>query len=299
MSSKKPQSHRIMHTSIEDLLLSTVLDSGFFADFQISPQAHAHAFFELLVALHGELQIELQNGERLCIPEGSFCLIQPNVYHSTHSTGNRDQKLALGFQIEKNEKCTGASFYKLCLKGLRSVSASPLLFECNELYDVLQAFKREINSSLPASEALSSALLVQCYVLLFRILCDRSEITESNEEQEDLDGSVSRKVRIESYLYHHSSEQITQEDMAGFLNLSSRQLNRILQQLYGTSFRQLLIDVRLHKAAQLLTSTDLSVEAIATEVGYTSLSGFYSAFRAKFGVSAGKHRRLSQHADTR
>ena len=293
MHSKRPSFPIVMHTKIEDMNISSVLDKGFGGDFEISPELHSHTFFELLFALEGNLQIELLNGERISVPENNFCLIPPMIYHSTHKTVAYEKKLALGFQIEKAEASSGFSFFELCMKGLQTASAPPHVFSCEELSDTLQAFKQELNASLPASEAYASALLLQCYVLLFRTLCNRFEISLPAEGEKEHDLTVSRKVRIDDYLYHHSDESITQTDLAEALSVSPRQLNRILQQLYGTSFRQLLIDVRLHKAAQLLTNTERPIDDIATSVGYTSLSGFYSAFHAKFGISAGKHRKQS------
>ena len=295
MYSKKSQFPLVMHTKIEDMKISSVLDKGFFGGFETSPEMHSHTFFELLFALEGNLRIQLLNGRILSVPEKSFCLIRPTVYHSTHKSENHNKKLALGFQIEKTAPGAKPSFYELCIKSLKTAADEPQVFACEELYEALHAFRREFNSSLPASESYASALLLQCYVLLFRALCDRIEIADENEVKNSADLSVSRKVLIDDYLYHHSGDPITQEALAAYLNLSTRQLNRILQQLYGTSFRQLLIDVRLHKAAQLLTNTERAIDDIALSVGYTSVSGFYSAFQSKFGISAGKHRKISRH----
>ncbi len=298
MDSKKELAPIIVHTQIENMRISSVLDRGFMEDFEVSPEAHAHTFFELLFSLEGELRIELLNGEQLVIPQKNFCLIPPMLYHSTHRSSGSEKKLALCFRVERDETISNSTFYELCTGWLGVTKTPPLLFECEELYLTLRDFKREFNSSMLASEACASALLLRCYVLLFRVLCSHlgnNTICDASQKSQDL--SVSRRVSIEEYLYHHSNETITQDDMARTLHISARQLNRILQQLYGASFRQLLIDTRLHKAAQLLTKTDCAIEDIAAEVGYTSLSGFYSAFRSKFGISAGKYRKQTQPAD--
>jgi AraC-like DNA-binding protein len=86
--------------------------------------------------------------------------------------------------------------------------------------------------------------------------------------------------------------------LAKKMNISKRQLSRILKQLFGTSFRQLLIDVRLNRAAQLLIETDASAEEIAAAVGYTSMSGFYSAFKDRFSISVGRYRKRFGKANT-
>lgn len=52
-----------------------------------------------------------------------------------------------------------------------------------------------------------------------------------------------------------------------------------------TSLSQILIDVRLSRALELLQMTDLSVTQIALETGYASPSRFAARFRARFGLS--------------
>ena len=75
------------------------------------------------------------------------------------------------------------------------------------------------------------------------------------------------------------------------MHISKRQLSRVLRQLYGTSFRKLLIDVRMSRAVQLLDTTELPAEEIAAQVGYHSVSGFYDAFRKKYGMPVGSYRK--------
>ena len=48
--------------------------------------------------------------------------------------------------------------------------------------------------------------------------------------------------------------------------------------------------MRLSHAVQLLTITDLPAEEIAGLVGYGSVSGFYDAFRKRYGVPAGSYK---------
>ncbi len=101
-----------------------------------------------------------------------------------------------------------------------------------------------------------------------------------------------RQIRIDEYFNTHYSESISEDDLAQHFNLSKRQLNRILQNIYNMSFREKLILVRMQQAKQLLLSTDHSIEAIAEMVGYSSLSGFYYAFRKTYNIAAGEYRKI-------
>lgn len=65
-------------------------------------------------------------------------------------------------------------------------------------------------------------------------------------------------------LAHAGSARV--ESAARALRMSTRSLQRKLSEL-GTSFQDLLIDVRVERAKQLLTTTSLAVSDVAREVG--------------------------------
>lgn len=60
-------------------------------------------------------------------------------------------------------------------------------------------------------------------------------------------------------------------------------ISRLLPQKTGKTFSELLLDVRMRKAKLLLKNTDLSIEKIATILGYSNSSNFYKAFRDYYG----------------
>lgn len=82
----------------------------------------------------------------------------------------------------------------------------------------------------------------------------------------------------------------TLSEVADQLHTSSRTLKRHLQDR-GTSFYLLLDTARRARATQLLTTTDLSIEQIAHELGYADASGFRRAFHAWTGTNPSDARR--------
>ncbi|MEP0203111.1 MAG: AraC family transcriptional regulator ligand-binding domain-containing protein [Halioglobus sp.] len=73
------------------------------------------------------------------------------------------------------------------------------------------------------------------------------------------------------------------------LNVSSRTLNRRLKD-EGTSFRELRNNVLCEWAIRYLSESDVSVEAIATALGYDDASNFRRAFKKWTGDSPGCYR---------
>lgn len=67
----------------------------------------------------------------------------------------------------------------------------------------------------------------------------------------------------------------------------------------GTSFGDVLADVRMTHALGLLQSGDLAINRIALEVGYASPSRFAVRFRARFGISPSAIRSAKPHLTAR
>ena len=73
-------------------------------------------------------------------------------------------------------------------------------------------------------------------------------------------------------------------------HLHRRTLNRRLKAL-GTTFRDVLEDVRFEAACELLGSTQLPLDDIAAALGYAGVSPFSRAFRRRAGSPPGHWRR--------
>lgn len=78
--------------------------------------------------------------------------------------------------------------------------------------------------------------------------------------------------------------------VADMLAMHRRTLNRRLEAL-GTTFKDVLEEVRFEAARQLLESTDLSLDDIAGALGYAGDSPFTRAFRRRAGMAPGLWRR--------
>lgn len=78
-------------------------------------------------------------------------------------------------------------------------------------------------------------------------------------------------------------QPLTLEMLAEKMNLSTKQVNRLHQRHFRTSFKQKLLDTRLEMAKDLLQTTDLPVEQIAGEIGYASPHRFYTLFHKSWG----------------
>lgn len=96
-----------------------------------------------------------------------------------------------------------------------------------------------------------------------------------------------------SYIHGHY-QTVTLEDLSREFNYSRRQVIRIIQNSTAKTFSQLLTQLRMEKAAAMIAANVLTMENIATEVGYASLSSFYRVFGSYYGMTPGEWKHNKQ-----
>lgn len=87
------------------------------------------------------------------------------------------------------------------------------------------------------------------------------------------------------YIEQHFREDITVEDIAQALFVSSAHLIRIFKKEVGCTPHRYLIRHRLMFAIPLLKYSHLSVKEIALSLGFSSASHFISSFRKEYGCT--------------
>lgn len=79
--------------------------------------------------------------------------------------------------------------------------------------------------------------------------------------------------------------------LAKELHVSLPYLSSAVHEATGRTFKELLLEKRLTKAASLLQETRLPVQDVISAVGYENTSYFYRVFRERFGCSPRDYRR--------
>lgn len=87
---------------------------------------------------------------------------------------------------------------------------------------------------------------------------------------------------------------ITIEQLGYEVALSPYYLIRLFRRIYKQTPHQYLIQVRITRAKELLSGSDLSITEICAEVGFESLGSFSALFSKVVGISPTAWRRSSQ-----
>ncbi len=95
--------------------------------------------------------------------------------------------------------------------------------------------------------------------------------------------SSSAMKRVLAFVSEHYTESIALTDLARMAAMSRSHFCRVFRGVAGVSLRDYVRELRLARARELVTSSPLSLTAIAHEVGYYDLPHFDKAFRKRFG----------------
>ncbi|HIR26099.1 MAG TPA: response regulator [Candidatus Egerieimonas faecigallinarum] len=103
--------------------------------------------------------------------------------------------------------------------------------------------------------------------------------------------------RVIEYLEQHLSENISLDMLSQNMNYSAAYLSRLIKKTSGQSFSELLQELRLKRARELLRESDERIGDIALKTGYNDVSYFISTFKKKTGVTPKEWRSLAKLGD--
>ncbi len=105
----------------------------------------------------------------------------------------------------------------------------------------------------------------------------------------------STKLRdIVNYLEEHISESVSFKDLANRFHFSERTLARLFQKDLGMSFIQYYTILRMLAALKFLLDEKMSVQQVASKVGYSSLPTFSNTFFKIVGVRPSEYVKTKQ-----
>lgn len=126
-------------------------------------------------------------------------------------------------------------------------------------------------------------LLIYCLELLSQSQRD----PELNLKSRDIENISEARRILESDIEKPPSIR----DLARLVGVNESKLMFGFKQLYNQTIHEFIQTLRMTRAKELLTTTDLSITQIAFEVGYEFSSNFTTAFKRHFGVTPSNARR--------
>lgn len=121
-----------------------------------------------------------------------------------------------------------------------------------------------------------------------RLKTGAEEGTEAPETQ-SADNYITRQAV--TYMEEHYASRLSLQDVADHCFVSQWHLSKLLNRFEKRSFYDVLNDIRVDKAKELLLNPRLKITEISELVGYADPAHFARVFKKAAGVSANEYRR--------
>ncbi|MDR3766315.1 MAG: AraC family transcriptional regulator [Butyricicoccus sp.] len=96
------------------------------------------------------------------------------------------------------------------------------------------------------------------------------------------------------YIHANYAEKLTIDMVADALHVTPRHVNRLFNELFGTSFAYTVNVIRTEYARPYLLTTDESIERIASRVGLPSGKVLTKLFKERYGMTPSEYRAMNK-----
>jgi len=110
--------------------------------------------------------------------------------------------------------------------------------------------------------------------------------------------SISKYRALLTHIQENISPSMRIEHLAEYMNMSRSSLSKAFRRDIGISLKDYLTRIQMEKAMDMLSSTSLTIDEIAFQLGYTNVPYFFRSFKKIVGESPGKYRQLN-HGEKR
>ena len=248
---------------------------------------HLHEFIELVYILQGSA-VETIDGETYNVKRGDMLFVNCGASHSFNADSNFchaeiyfSPKLVESGVITPENAVAMLALVKFDgMRGQRS--GGVVTFHGRELLDVefiIDSMHREYKKGSKTSKG-----IIESYANILLSMMLRKASGEDDDLAEDI------WQELKNYIDNNPEEHITLSSLSTKSFYNPSYLSRVFKQKFGLSPMEYLRRRRLERAADILTTSALSVEEVITKVGFTDKSSFYHAFFKTFGCTPAEYR---------
>lgn len=263
-----------------------------FIDFPL----HKHNYIELQYVYKGSLT-QVIDGKQITMKEGELMMLNQVISHEIKAAGEDDiiinfivkpeffqyifsladiDNVIFNFimsTIYSNSTKGEYLYYKVSDKGSIKANMEKIIMEL---------YEPDITSSI------SIKLLVG--LLLVNLIKHSDDIEVYSVDNYEKKLSLDILKYIDEHYEEGSLAMISQQ-----LNQPDYRICRIVKKYTGVTFKQLVQETRLNKAADLLMRTSLPVTDIMQAVGYENITYFYKIFKEKYTMTPHEYRKMIEH----
>ena len=259
---------------------------------------HRHTYFEMGFVFQGE-GASISDGEDTHLTEGDLFVVSLQALHQMKTFSLNDHV----FNIMIRQALFDEQFFRM-ISGynlfsqffmnsiLNIASDSCLIFHSTEQGDFTYYIYKILCEALfeRGCDQNYLRLLLAC---LFRELSRQYQRSMEEKSQKENEGlSISEVLQ---FLTDHYAEA-TLQSTADHFHYTTRFMTSFVSKYTGSSFLQILKELKLQNASHLVLYTGLSYEEIARKVGYNERGYLDRLFKKRFGKTMSEYRKGNENS---
>lgn len=258
-------------------------------------QMHTHEYLELAYIVSGTFHQRIL-GKDIIFRQGELCLIDKNCLHQDCLDTDSACILFIGIANEMFDSIIAnqvadkriISFLQTALLKQKDLwqylHFKPIDQTSSKIEEYLLALMHELIHHDKASSYICHGLLMR----IFTLLSSKYDISLSSKMQRKMNWLLYEEIT--NFIGQHYRD-ISIRKLSGHFHFNEDYFNRLLKSKTGMTYTQYVQNLRLEEAESLLLNTDLTVDEIATRVGYSNKGYFYKIFTEKNSMTPARYRK--------
>lgn len=242
---------------------------------------------EINVVLKGEF-FQRIGGQLIRLTAGDICIVAPKVLHGTRTYD--DQTVTLSLIVYQD-------VLKELLQNIKTEENDLLVFLTRILYgevyhpylvcqtgfdiDIIgMIIDLEHTQDMPGPYT-DKYMETGLSLFILRLLMKHKDRILLGKLVSKQDSGI---INIMEYI-RSNHKTVTLESLAQTYNYSSSYLSSLIKNRYGKTFKEIVTQIKLDQAAQMILETDYSMAKIAEAAGYSDKSYFFRCFKQEYGMT--------------
>ncbi len=240
-----------------------------------------------------EIDMELADGRRyiynrsepIALCRGDILVRSPRTLCQTLHGGQSTYLLTLDF----SDRAHDPSYTRNLPGEAHPIEPNPLIDRLPPIIHpentevIARIYRRLISFSDTSCEAAKESALE----LLYRL---NAEVCRGNYERLKEKRGICDELL--SYMRANCDKKITLNELSAIVHLDKSYLSRLFRAETGKTPINALIDIRMERACDLVTSTDEPIGNISALCGYRTISFFIAEYKKRYGLTPVAHREL-------
>mgnify|MGYP004679387837 FL=1 len=259
----------------QDVSVLWVAESNWTAGTGIKP--HKHDYFHMFMVRQGPLRFTVED-EAFNLDPGECLLVPPNVMH-----GLCDLEVRLGRTYEVKFAVQPGALRNL-------LSALPYTFPAS---DLSEALVRELVEESTRQELSTPALTAEYLTALINFFSRHYGHQPQHQTRVvDTTGYSPLSVEIVRYLEDHYDQDIPLQEVADAVGFNKNYICSAFKRDSGMTIGTCQTAIRIRKAAEMISFSDMNLAQVAAATGFTNLSHFNRIFKKVVGIPPGQYRHM-------